>query len=340
MSRLSIVIPVLGSLDGLEDTLVSVLENRPTDCQIVVVHNRPYDDPYDLKDEILFVQAPADAGLAAALNLAVAVSRGDIVHVLRCGVEVSPGWVDTVLPLFDDPLVGAVTPLVLEKADAQRVVTAGVGYWPGGAVRHLGQGQLLVAAARANEAPYGPDTLAGFYRRSALEAVGYFSDAVADPLAALDLALALRQAGFSCVLQPQCWTYVDRAATEMSPASALGRGWAAEWFFWRWAPVAGWFRSLGCHAMLLLGQCLQCVIRPRKILELAGRALAGFQVASHREHWRALRRPALSASLPAARPHFTVAAADDYSTIANCAESSAMSGACSSGPAAPRRLPG
>ena len=51
MSRLSIVIPVLGSLDGLEDTLVSVLENRPADCQIVVVLNQPYDDPYDLKDE-------------------------------------------------------------------------------------------------------------------------------------------------------------------------------------------------------------------------------------------------------------------------------------------------
>jgi len=340
VSRLSIIVPVLGSLDGLEDTLVSVLENRPTDCQIVVVLNQRYDDPYDLKDEILFVQAPADAGLAGALNLAVAVSSGDIIHVLRCGVEVSPGWVETVLPLFGDPLVGAVTPLVLEKADAQRVVTAGVSYRPSGAVRHLGQGKLLVAAARANEAPYGPDTLAGFYRRSALEAVGYFSDAVADPLAAVDLALALRQAGFRCVLQPQCWMYVDRTAVALSAPSALRCGWAAEWFFWRWAPVAGWFRSLACHAVLLLGQCLQCVIRPRTVVELAGRALAGLQIASHRGHWRALRRPALPAPPPAARPHFTVAAADDYCTVTNCSNSSAMSGACSSGPAAPRRLPG
>ena len=62
MPRLSIVIPVLGNVEGLEDTLVSVLENRPVDCQIVVVLNRPYDDPYDLKDEVCFVEAPPGAG--------------------------------------------------------------------------------------------------------------------------------------------------------------------------------------------------------------------------------------------------------------------------------------
>ena len=41
MPRLSIVIPSVADCNLLEDSLVSVLENRPADCGILVVHNRP-----------------------------------------------------------------------------------------------------------------------------------------------------------------------------------------------------------------------------------------------------------------------------------------------------------
>ena len=63
MPRLSIVIPVLGNLDRLEDTLVSVLANRPADCQVVVVLDQPYADPYDLKDEVQFIELPGQGRL-------------------------------------------------------------------------------------------------------------------------------------------------------------------------------------------------------------------------------------------------------------------------------------
>ena len=59
MPRLSIVIPVLGDPQQLDDTLLSVLENRPARCEIVVVHNRPYHDPYHLCEEVRFIQAEA-----------------------------------------------------------------------------------------------------------------------------------------------------------------------------------------------------------------------------------------------------------------------------------------
>ena len=57
MPRLSIVIPVLGDPQQLDDTLLSVLENRPANCEILVVHNQPYHDPYNLSDEVRFVEA-------------------------------------------------------------------------------------------------------------------------------------------------------------------------------------------------------------------------------------------------------------------------------------------
>lgn len=299
MARLSIVIPVLGGLEGLEETLVSVLENRPADCQVVVVHNRPYDDPYDLKDEVCFVAAPPRCRLAAALNLGLAASRAPIVHVVACGVEVSQGWTDAVVPLFDDPAVGAVAPLVLDKCDPQRVVTAGVDYHGDGALRSLSQGKLLVAAARRNVEPSGPDALAGFYRTSAIEAAGCFSDAVAERLTTIDAALAMRRIGFRCVRQTQCWTFADPRA--LRRLGALRCGIAAERFFWRWAPATGWLGALLGHMLLLIGQIVQCPIRPSRIVELAGRMLGTLSIFSHRGHWRLLREAAETSSTVA--PH-------------------------------------
>ncbi len=46
--RLSILIPALGIAEELERTLLSVLENRPEDAEVVVVDAFGYDDPYDL----------------------------------------------------------------------------------------------------------------------------------------------------------------------------------------------------------------------------------------------------------------------------------------------------
>ena len=39
--RLSIVIPMTTGPEPLEETLVSVLENRPDDCEIIAVIARP-----------------------------------------------------------------------------------------------------------------------------------------------------------------------------------------------------------------------------------------------------------------------------------------------------------
>ena len=73
--RLSIVIPSVGDCNLLEDSLVSVLENRPADCEVLVVHNRPYDDPYNLAGEVRFVQANPRAGLAECLDMGTAAGR-------------------------------------------------------------------------------------------------------------------------------------------------------------------------------------------------------------------------------------------------------------------------
>ena len=108
MLRLSIIIPYLGNPKRLEDTLVSVLENRPNDCEVLAVLAQPYDNPYKLDDEVCFCRAADGTGLAELMNLGIATSRAPVVHLLTCGAEVREGWADVAMAHFRDPQVASV----------------------------------------------------------------------------------------------------------------------------------------------------------------------------------------------------------------------------------------
>jgi GT2 family glycosyltransferase len=312
VSRLSIVIPVLGNPHRMEDTLVSVLENRPAGCQIVVVMNEPYGDPYDLKREVDFVAAAAGSGWAACLNVGIAAARAPIVHVLGCGAEASPGWADLVLPIFDDPRVAAVAPLVLNRYAPEQVVVAGIAYRPSGRVVRLGRGRHCGGQEQPPRHFLGPDNLAGFFRKSALESIGGLDEATSEDLAPVELGLRLQQAGFRAALVPECIVYA-RPAAKCQPSSAVRKGRQAERLFWRWAASGGWPRSLVGHAALLAGECLRCLVRPVTAVELFGRLTGGLQAAVD---GRRARRPCPAGGEPSpptgvdaarsgvARPHY------------------------------------
>ncbi|MDZ7617251.1 MAG: glycosyltransferase family 2 protein, partial [Patescibacteria group bacterium] len=201
MPRLSIVVPFLGNLKLLEDTLVSVLENRPDACQILVVLNEGYDDPYDLHGEVSFVASRPDAGLVGGIYRGLQACETPIVHVLACGMEVSPGWTEAALSHFEDPEVGAVAPLVLQAAFPDRVVSAGLAYHRSGRIQRLSEGcstDKPISYAR----PFGPDARAAFYRRSALLGLDGWNGRAAFGLTGVDLALSLHEQGYRCELEP------------------------------------------------------------------------------------------------------------------------------------------
>jgi hypothetical protein len=266
--RLSIVIPVLGNPRQLDDTLVSVLENRPEHCEILVVHNGPYDDPYQLGDEVVLIEAPRGASLAECLNQGLSASRAPVVHVLSCGVEVGPGWTDAALHHFCNPEVAAVAAVVLSGND-RTIFSAGLAYRTEGAPWRLAHGRDLADSTADEQHLCGPDTLAGFYRRSALEAIDGFSSWAGNAMTAIDAALALRDAGFPCVLEPECVARANAAA--VFEPSSFARGRDAERLFWRWASRQGWISSLIGHAALVAGQCVICLWRPSMLAQLAGR---------------------------------------------------------------------
>lgn len=58
---------------------------------------------------------PTPRGPAAARNTGWRLARTDLVAFLDADTEPEPGWLDTVLPLFDDPQVAAVAPRVRSR---------------------------------------------------------------------------------------------------------------------------------------------------------------------------------------------------------------------------------
>jgi len=304
--RLSVVIPHLGNASLLENTLASVLANRPAECEVVAVLAEPYDDPYEVKGEVRFVADPKCRDLAAAVNLGIQVSQAPIVHVLWPGVEVTEGWADIALRHFRDPRVAAVAPVVLQIEDRSRVVAAGMVYHVGGATLALDRGEPVTSLASRPKRVLAAHPAAAFYRRSTLDSIGGLGPSWSGPLASLDAALAFQQLGLWTVLEPQSRVAgLDSGAT---PASAFREALRAEQFFWRWAPMLGPMRSLASHGVLIVGEGVRGIFNLSAVPRVAGRFVGGCLGIFAQENRRRVKRLRQqsgkeSSGPPAPRPH-------------------------------------
>ncbi len=138
--RLSIIVPHLHDDSGLELTLLSVLENRDSDFEILIVHNGRYTDPYSLaQDEVILIESEADASFSNQLNLAVASACSPIVQVLLPGSAVDPNWCAEALELMKDKAVSGVCLPVADVASNDVYFGVAADSLPHRRVAHLEQ---------------------------------------------------------------------------------------------------------------------------------------------------------------------------------------------------------
>ncbi|MDA7980338.1 MAG: glycosyltransferase [Pirellulales bacterium] len=221
MPRLSIVIPVMGRCAAFEAGLVSVLSERPSDCEVVAVLNEPYDNPYELDDEVRFVHAPSGAGWAACANRGLLAAQGEIVNLLDAGVKVDAGWTDAVIAQFRDPKLVAVSSRtrVLEKRTEWAGQTV-----ESGRLRKVKAGQLR---RLRHKNTFSPLAAAGFYRREDVVSVCGLEEDLPAELAIADLSLRIHQASghvaFESTAKVSCVATPDK--------SAFNQGLGAERFF-------------------------------------------------------------------------------------------------------------
>lgn len=316
MCRLSIIIPLSADDELFEDTLVSVLQHRPGDCEVLVVHSQDYADPYDLQGEVRFVRTAAQASPVRLVNAGCGAAAGEILHVLQPGILASDRWTENVLGAFADLQVGMIAPLVVQAADPERVVAAGVRYTRGGRRLLHGAGRRIAERRRLCQRPIlGPPLFAGFYRRWVWEAMGGFCERLDAAWADVDFALSVRAFGYRSLLETTC--VVRSLLADAGDADSFRSGHHAERVFWRHAAAQGVLASLMMHPGTVLGGMLRGWKRPGTYLQLLGRciALAGLpQHLAHAarvrqafelfllEHPPAAHRAADPAGVPARRP--------------------------------------
>ena len=295
MPRLAIVISAVGSIESLEGTLVSVLENRPADCEIAVVLNRPYSDPYDLKEEVRFICTGRRSSTILGINRALATTRAPFVHLLAGGCQVSEGWADAALARFGDRRIGSVAPLVWDAQRSDRIFAAGVGYRKHGRRYLVGQG-LQALDTETQQSILGPCGFAAFYRKAALDFVGGFSTRLGARQADVDLALVLGRAGFTAAFEPCCG--VRASAEADSAVGGLRQALFDERLFWRNLSGPGSARALLAHAGSVGLELAGGFPRPRALAQLVGRLTACCEVCSYARHRRALAELAARAIRP------------------------------------------
>ena len=289
--------------------MLSVLENRPRNCEILVVLGQSYEDPYQLSDEVRFLPA-LGSGFAACLNLGINTTSAPIVHLLACGSTVSEGWTESAMAHFGDPCVAAVAPLVLDPVRSGRVVAAGMEYRPGGKTRPLCQGRSVKELPDGPRRILAPHRWAGFYRKSAWETAGQFSVALGNSVAGIDLGLTLHHLGFHTLLEPR--SQVFRSTGGEPGMGALRRALEEERLFWRWAPTTGYVRSVALHGVVVAGEGLRGILNFKLLPQMIGRLTGFFRAGSGRDHLAQLRqlretvRQQLAA--PAKSPHFAAIA--------------------------------
>jgi hypothetical protein len=258
--RLSILIPALGTPEALETTLLSVLENRPHDCQVLVALGIDYSNPYRLDDEIDFLNG-AGVNWVDCVNAGVAHCRAEVVHVLGAGTQVEDQWTRHALERFEDDDIGVVTPVVMSAHELAKVVLAGL---------RCGWGGSRVAVARTTDqrVDLAPSTTAGFYRLEMLSNLGGFSPAVGDEYADLDLALRAAAAGWQISQEPRSRVY----GRPLPPhVRGFRSGLCAERFFWRHAQTGGAGMTLTLHGVRVAGELAASLWRPRNLLHCVGR---------------------------------------------------------------------
>jgi hypothetical protein len=288
VTRLSIIVPALGTIEQLETTLVAILSQRPPRSEVVVVLGAPYADPYQLEGEVRFVQAPT-ARWADCANLGVAASAAPIVNIVTAGAEVCEAWSAAALRHFEDPGVASVAPLLLDRADQTRVLAAGVEYRRGGRRVASSAGSStdhMEDAAR----PIGPTWMAGFYRKSTFMAVGGFDPSVGDRFSDVDLALRLRYAGFRCVSEWYSRVVADSSFVAVQPTVA--DAFYNERVFWRNVSYDLSLAAMTAHLGMLASEFVTNLARFSAPALLLARLFAALDLgayARHRQRCRSLR---------------------------------------------------
>ena len=283
MSQFSIIIPLIGDRSLFEDTLASVLRYRPADCQIIVVHDGDYQDPYGLKDEVKFVVAD-EQNLIGYLNVALCYVSGEFTTFVRAGVELDENWSDVVARAFEDANVGAVTPIIVSRGRPSKILAAGIAADSSWTRTIVGRGRRCSKKQIAKLAPHGPSSWMGVYRTSLLKSLAPFDERLESLYIDQDIASSMRALDLRNLLEMELVGFVDEDPG-IFQESQLPHGRSAQRSVARYAK-----KSFACLAKNFLRDVVCAPFSAWRLAHGMQRFVSRKNVAQDREHALRLKK--------------------------------------------------
>lgn len=259
MSRglLAVIIPTYNGADLLRRYLPSITECVQSWGQAIVVDDASTDGSADFVRSqfpgIKIIARAHNGGFSAAVNDGIRATDSEFVLVLNNDVEVTPGLLDSVLPLFEDESVFAVSPRIVVPSRGGLDEGPTTGFWHHG-MFYTGQRCSLSPGHSPGVIPILYATgCAAFYRRSMLEHLGGF-DEVYSPFYWEDADLGYRawKRGWKTLYQPASQVLHQHGASvsKFDPAFT-NRIKARNAFFFIWRNIED-KRLLATHRRWLL----------------------------------------------------------------------------------------
>jgi GT2 family glycosyltransferase len=193
--------------DLLRACLTSLITDSYPEKEIIVVDNGSSDGSVELCAEsfpaVRVIRNAINKGFCAANNQGIAVARGEFVALLNNDAEVSPGFLNALLRLFDGlPDLGMAAAKIVVWEDPGLIDKAGHLIYPDGQNRGRGTGERDHGQYDRVEEVLWPDGCAALYRKAMLDEIGGFDEdffAYGDDA---ELGLRARIAGWKCLYTP------------------------------------------------------------------------------------------------------------------------------------------
>jgi hypothetical protein len=203
----SVVIPNWNGRRWLPGCLASLAAQSLAPLEVIVVDNGSDDGSVEYlgaeHPTVRLLAQGRNTGFAFAVNRGIEAAAAPMVALLNTDVELEPDWLARLsAALASDPGVAAVACKMLTLDDRRVIYDAGDVLRRDGAC--VQRGRLQRDDGRYDEAEevFGACAGAALYRREAVLAVGAFDERYFAYLEDVDLALALRRAGWRCRYVP------------------------------------------------------------------------------------------------------------------------------------------
>jgi len=215
--RISVIIVSWNGRTHLRECLSSLAGQTFKGFETILVDNGSCDGsvPWVRKTfpSVKVIALSENSGFCRANNLAYAVSRGEFIALLNNDTRADPDWLHTLCEgMKRDQRIGICASRIVLYDNPDLLDAAGDAYDFSGSGFRRGHGENK-SSFPVSEEVFGACAAAALYRRSMLEEVGFFDEALFAVGEDIDLSFRSRLAGYRCLYVPEAIVYHKVSST-------------------------------------------------------------------------------------------------------------------------------